>query len=53
MYNREHISEPCGPNAALLPADDRAAPCFSLQDRGDRKWASAFTATGHKVIPDK
>lgn len=37
MYNSEPISEPCGPNAALLPADDRAALCFSLQERGGRK----------------
>lgn len=33
MYNREPISEPCGPNAALLAADDRADICFSLKDR--------------------
>lgn len=53
MYNREPISGPCGPNAALLPADDRAALCFSFQGRRDRKWASVRPDTGQKVIPDE
>lgn len=53
MYNREPIGEPCGPNAALLPADDRTFLCFSLQQRGDRKWAPVCIATGHKVMLDK
>ena len=37
MYNREPISGPCGSNAALLPADDRVALCFSFQGKRDRK----------------
>lgn len=44
---------PCGPNAVLLRADDRAALCFSLRHRGDTKWASVCAAAGHKVTPDK